>query len=134
MKLHGNPSFLWHDASHYAVCRNLGYVGVAILGGFLTIKGRIQIGQIHSFFQYIRNFTQPIIQLSQVANMFQSTAAAAERVFEFLEAKEEEASTDNPISTDKLEGNVEFKNVQFGYTPDKIIIKDFSAKVNKGQK
>ena len=113
---------------------NLGYVGVAILGGFLTIKGRIQIGQIQSFFQYIRNFTQPIIQLSQVANMFQSTAAAAERVFEFLEAKEEEASTDNPISTDKLEGNVEFKNVQFGYTPDKIIIKDFSAKVNKGQK
>ena len=112
---------------------NLGYVGVAILGVFHH-KGRIQIGQIQSFFQYIRNFTQPIIQLSQVANMFQSTAAAAERVFEFLEAKEEEASTDNPISTDKLEGNVEFKNVQFGYTPDKIIIKDFSAKVNKGQK
>jgi ATP-binding cassette subfamily B protein len=113
---------------------NLGYVGVAILGGYLTIRGKIQIGQIQSFFQYIRNFTMPITQLSQVANMFQSTAAAAERVFEFLEAEEELPTTDNPMSTTNLVGNVEFENVKFGYSPDKIIIHDFSAKVSKGQK
>ncbi|HCA69742.1 MAG TPA: multidrug ABC transporter ATP-binding protein [Lachnospiraceae bacterium] len=113
---------------------NLGYVGVAILGGYLTIHGKIQIGQIQSFFQYIRNFTMPITQLSQVANMFQSTAAAAERVFEFLEADEELPTTATPLVTTGLEGNVEFQNVRFGYTPDKIIIHDFSAKVSKGQK
>ncbi|NLP35743.1 MAG: ABC transporter ATP-binding protein [Clostridiales bacterium] len=113
---------------------NLGYVGVAILGGYLTIRGKIEIGQIQSFFQYIRNFTMPITQLSQVANMFQSTAAAAERVFEFLEAEEEQPTTTDPLSISGLEGNVEFKNVRFGYTPDKIIINDFSAKVSKGQK
>jgi ATP-binding cassette subfamily B protein len=113
---------------------NLGYVGVAILGGYLTIKGKIEIGEIQSFFMYIRNFTQPITQLTQVMNMFQSTAAATERVFEFLAAEEEVKSTENPVSTEGLEGNVEFKNVHFGYTPDKIIIKDFNAKVQKGQK
>jgi ATP-binding cassette subfamily B protein len=113
---------------------NLGYVGVAILGGYLTIHGKIQIGQIQSFFQYIRNFTMPITQLSQVANMFQSTAAAAERVFEFLEADEELPTTATPLVTTGLEGNVEFQNVRFGYTPDRIIIHDFSAKVSKGQK
>ncbi|MDF2941465.1 MAG: putative rane protein [Herbinix sp.] len=113
---------------------NLGYVGVAILGGYLTIKGKIQIGQIQSFFQYIRNFTQPIAQLMQVANMFQSTAAAAERVFQFLEVEEEVQTVENPVSIDGLNGGVEFKNVHFGYNPDKIIINDFSAKVYKGQK
>ncbi len=113
---------------------NIGYVGVAILGGYLAIKGRIEVGQIQSFFQYIRLFTQPINQLMQVANMFQSTAAAAERVFEFLAVEEEVQTVENPVSIEGIEGNVEFKNVHFGYNPDKIIIKDFSTKVNKGQK
>lgn len=113
---------------------NLGYVGVAILGGYLTVQGKIQIGQIQSFFQYIRNFSMPISQLSQVANMFQSTAAAAERVFEFLEAEEEQPTTDQPLSIEGLNGSVEFKHVNFGYTPDKIIINDFSAKISDGQK
>ena len=113
---------------------NLGYVGVAILGGYLTVQGKIQIGQIQSFFQYIRSFTMPITQLSQVANMFQSTAAAAERVFEFLDSEEELPTTDQPMSIDGLKGEVEFKNVHFGYTQDKIIINDFSAKIADGQK
>ncbi len=113
---------------------NIGYVGVAILGGYLAIKGDIKIGQIQSFFQYIRLFTQPVSQLSQVANMFQSTAAAAERVFEFLEVEEEVQTVEHPVSIDGLNGNVEFKDVHFGYNPDKIIINDFSASVNKGQK
>lgn len=113
---------------------NIGYVGVAILGGYLTIKGEIKIGQIQSFFQYIRSFTHPIVQLAQIANMFQSTAAAAERVFEFLEEPEEVPSVSNPVSTNLIQGNVEFKKVQFGYNPDKIIIKNFSAKVKNGQK
>ncbi len=113
---------------------NLGYVGVAILGGYLAIKGDIKIGQIQSFFQYIRNFTQPIAQLTQVANMFQSTAAASERVFEFLASEEEVQTVENAKSIDGIEGMVEFKNVHFGYNPDKIIINDFSAKIYKGQK
>lgn len=113
---------------------NLGYVGVAVIGGYLTIKGTIEIGQIQSFFQYIRNFTQPISQLAQVANMFQSTAAASERVFEFMEADEEVSNTDTPLSTENIKGNVEFKNVSFGYNSDKIIINNFNAKVSDGQK
>ncbi len=113
---------------------NLGYVGVAILGGYLTVQGKIEIGQIQSFFQYIRNFTMPITQLSQVANMFQSTAAAAERVFEFLDSEEELPTTDQPMSIEGLKGEVEFKHVQFGYSPEKIIINDFSAKIADGQK
>ncbi|MDF2539415.1 MAG: putative rane protein [Herbinix sp.] len=113
---------------------NIGYVGVSILGGYLAIKGKIKIGEIQSFFQYIRLFTQPIGQLSQVANMFQSTAAAAERVFEFLSAEEEVPTVKNPVSAEGLEGNVEFKNVHFGYDSEKTIINDFSAKVSQGQK
>ena len=113
---------------------NLGYVGVAILGGYLVIEGKIQIGQIQSFFQYIRNFTQPIAQLTQVANMFQSTAAASERVFEFLAAEEEVQNVTNPKSIEGIEGNVEFKDVHFGYNADKIIINDFSSIIKKGQK
>jgi ATP-binding cassette subfamily B multidrug efflux pump len=113
---------------------NLGYVAVAILGGYLTIRGKIEIGQIQSFFIYVRNLTQPITQLTQVANMFQSTAAAAERVFEFLDAAEELPTTDNPLSVENLEGNIEFKHVNFGYHPDKTIIHDFCASVSKGQK
>jgi ATP-binding cassette subfamily B protein len=113
---------------------NIGYVGVAILGGYLAINGKIEVGQIQSFFQYIRQFTQPINQLMQVANMFQSTAAAAERVFEFLAVEEEVQTVENPVSIEGLSGQVEFKNVHFGYHPDKIIIKDFSTKVYRGQK
>jgi ATP-binding cassette subfamily B protein len=113
---------------------NIGYVGVAILGGYLAINGKIEVGQIQSFFQYIRQFTMPINQLMQVANMFQSTAAAAERVFEFLAVEEEVQTVENPVSIDGLNGHVEFKNVHFGYHPDKIIIKDFSTTVTKGQK
>ena len=113
---------------------NLAYVGVAIQGGYLAINGKIQVGEIQSFFQYIRIFTQPIMQLMQVANMFQSTAAAAERVFEFLNEKEEVQTAENPVSIEGIDGQVEFKNVHFGYNPDKIIIKDFSTQVYKGQK
>lgn len=113
---------------------NIGYVGVAILGGYLTIKGKIQIGQIQSFFQYIRSFTHPITQLAQVANMFQSMAAASERVFEFMEAEEEVPDTANPLSTEGIKGNVEFKHVSFGYQSDKTIINDFNAKIFDGQK
>jgi len=113
---------------------NLSYVGVAILGGTLVIKGKIQVGQIQSFIQYSRNFNQPIMQLSQVMNMFQQTAAAAERVFEFLDEREEVQKAENPVSIDKIEGNVTFEHVNFGYDPEKIIINDFSADVKSGQK
>lgn len=113
---------------------NLGYVGVSILGGYLAIKGSIEVGDIQSFIQYVRSFTQPIQQVAQVANMLQSTAAASERVFEFLNEKEEDQTVENPVSVEGLEGNVEFDHVRFGYHPDHIIIKDFSAKVKEGQK
>ena len=113
---------------------NLGYVAVAILGGYLAIKKTIEVGDIQSFIQYVRNFTQPITQAAQVANMLQSTAAASERVFEFLEEEEEDQFAQNPVSVEGLEGNVEFDHVHFGYNADKIIINDFSAKVKQGQK
>ena len=113
---------------------NIGYVGVAILGGYLTIKGRVTVGNIQSFIQYVRSFNQPIAQMAQISNQVQSTAAAAERVFEFLNEEEEDQTVENAVSTTNLEGNVEFKNVHFGYNPDKIIINDFSSKVKEGQK
>ena len=113
---------------------NLGYVAIAILGGYLAIKKTIEVGDIQSFIQYVRNFTQPITQVAQVANMLQSTAAASERVFEFLEEEEEDQFAQNPVSVEGLEGNVEFDHVHFGYNADKIIINDFSAKVKQGQK
>lgn len=113
---------------------NLGYVIVAILGGFMVIKNAIEVGDIQSFFQYIRNFTQPIQQIAQVTNMLQSAAAASERVFEFLEEDEEDQKAEHPVSTDGLKGNVEFRHVQFGYDPEQVIIHDFSAKVKDGQK
>ncbi|GCA66230.1 ABC transporter [Mediterraneibacter butyricigenes] len=113
---------------------NHGYVGVAILGGYLAIQGKIEVGDIQSFIQYVRNFTQPIQQVAQVANMLQSTAAASERVFEFLEEEEEVQTVEHPVSPEGLEGNVEFDHVQFGYNSDRIIIHDFSAKVKEGQK
>ena len=113
---------------------NLGYVMVALLGGFLVIKGSIEVGQIQSFFQYIRNFTQPIQQIAQVTNMLQATAAASERVFEFLEEEEEDQKVENPVHIDHLQGNVEFEHVSFGYNPEHITIHDFSAHINEGQK
>ena len=113
---------------------NLGYVGVAVLGGFLTIKNVIEVGDIQSFIQYVRNFTQPIQQIAQVTNLLQSSAAASERVFEFLEEPEEELQPENPDSIEGLEGNVQFEHVKFGYNPDKIIVNDFSADVHDGQK
>jgi len=113
---------------------NLGYVGVAILGGFLAIKGTITIGDIQAFIQYVRNFTQPIQQIAQVANQVQSMAAAAERVFEFLGEEEESQLVENPASLENLEGSVSFENVKFGYNEDQIIIHDFSAEVKPGQK
>lgn len=113
---------------------NLGYVMVALLGGYLTIKGKIQVGQIQSFFQYIRSFTQPIQQIAQVGNMFQQSAAAGERVFEFLEEEEEDQIAKNPATIQNISGNVEFEHVSFGYNENQIIINDFSAKVKEGQK
>lgn len=112
---------------------NLGYVVVSILGGYLTIKKVIEVGDILSFTQYIRMFTQPITQVAQVANLLQSTAAAAERVFEFLD-EEEEPRVEHPISVKNFDGNIEFRHVEFGYQKDKTIIHDFNAKVKQGQK
>lgn len=113
---------------------NLGYVGVAVLGGYLAMKRVIEVGDIQSFTQYVRNFTQPIQQIAQVANMLQSTAAASERVFEFLEEEEEDQTAADTVSVKDLKGNVSFAHVQFGYRPDRMIIHDFSAKVEEGQK
>ena len=113
---------------------NLGYVMVALLGGVFAIRGTIEVGDIQSFFQYIRNFTQPIQQIAQVTNLLQSSAAASERVFEFLEEPEEELQPENPDSIEGLEGNVQVEHVKFGYNPDKIIVNDFSADVHDGQK
>jgi ATP-binding cassette subfamily B protein len=113
---------------------NLGYVAVVILGAFLAAKNVIEVGDIQSFIQYVRNFTQPIQQVAQVANMLQSTAAASERVFEFLEEDEEDQTVEHPVSVQGLEGNVTFDHVRFGYNADRTIIKDFSAHVSEGQK
>ncbi len=112
---------------------NVGYVAVAILGGYLALNGKITVGDIQSFIQYNKQFTQPINQIAQVSSMLQSMVAAAERVFEFLEQDEEEISK-NKVSTKGLKGNVNFEHVHFGYNPDKIIINDFNAEVKEGQK
>lgn len=113
---------------------NIGYVIVTILGGYLTVKNRIEVGDIQSFIQYIRSFNQPIAQAAQIANVLQSTAAAAERVFEFLEEEEELDDAVTPINIDKIKGEVTFKNVHFGYNEDKIIINNFSSKIKPGQR
>lgn len=114
---------------------NIGYVMVALLGGYMTIKGSIEVGDIQSFFQYIRNFTQPVQQIAQVTNMMQSAAAASERVFEFLEEEEEDQQVENPVKLEgNLQGTVDFEHVSFGYNPEQMIIKDFSAHVKPGQK
>lgn len=113
---------------------NIGYVAVAILGGFFAIQNKISVGDIQSFIQYTRSFTQPLAQIAQISNMLQSIAASSERVFEFLEEEEEVQFADNPESIENIEGNVEFRNVKFGYYPDKTIINNFSLKVNEGKK
>jgi ATP-binding cassette subfamily B protein len=113
---------------------NLGYVAVAVMGGWLAIRGMITVGDIQAFIQYVRSFTQPIAQIANISNILQQTAAAAERVFEFLAEAEEEADTTNPVVLEKVSGHVEFKDVHFGYSPDKIIINDFCAEIAPGQK
>ncbi len=113
---------------------NIGYVAVAILGGYLAIQGKITVGNIQSFIQYNKQFTQPINQIAQVSSMLQAMVAAAERVFEFLEETEEVEDVENPKSTEGLKGNITFDHVKFGYDEDRIIINDFSAKVKDGQK
>ena len=112
---------------------NIGYVGVCILGGYLTIHGEIAVGDIQSFITYTRNFTQPISQISQSMNMLQSTAAAAERVFEFLASQEEVSEVENPVVLEDVQGQVTFENVCFGYDPNKIVINDFSMYIKPGQ-
>ena len=124
---------------------NLGYVAVAVSGSMLAVKGVIEVGEIQAFIQYVKNFTQPIIQVAQVSNMFQSTAAAAERVFEFLEEPEEDVVVENAVQTggkhsgeegccpEKMQGAVTFEHVKFGYQQDKVIIHDFSCEVEPGQ-
>ena len=113
---------------------NLGYVMVALLGGFMVIKGKVMVGDIQAFFQYIRNFTQPIQQIAQVTNLLQSSAAAAERVFEFLDEEEEDQTVEHPVDISTVEGNVEACHVAFGYQPDHLIIHDFNGVVKAGQK
>jgi ATP-binding cassette subfamily B protein len=112
---------------------NLGYVAVAVSGSLLAAQGVIQVGDIQAFIQYVKNFTQPINQLAQISNMLQSMAAAAERVFEFLEEEEESSVAEHPVSIGEAKGDVTFSHVQFGYTPDKVVIHDFSSEVHAGQ-
>lgn len=113
---------------------NLGYVAVTLLGGMLAIDGKLKVGDIQAFIQYVRSFTQPIAQVAQISNTLQSTAAAAERVFEFLEQPEEVDDVANPVEVQRLDGSVAFKNVQFSYLPDKPVIQGFSAKIQPGQR
>ena len=113
---------------------NLGYVAICILGGYLVIKGTITLGDIQAFIQYVRNFTQPITQIANISNVLQQTMAAAERVFEFLAEEEEVADVVTPLVPEIMDGRVDFKDVHFGYSEDKIIIKDFSFYAEPGQK
>ena len=113
---------------------NIGYVGVAVAGGYLAIQGTITVGNIQSFIQYNKQFTQPITQIAQISAMLQAMIAATERVFTFLEEPEEAKTEKGNVDTSKLKGNVEFKHVHFGYNPERTIINDFSASVKEGQK
>lgn len=113
---------------------NLGYVAVAILGAYLAFRNLITVGDIQAFIQYVRSFTQPIAQIASISNVLQQTAAASERVFEFLDESEEIADVEDPVRLASVVGEIDFKNVEFGYDPDKTIIKDFSAKIVPGQK
>ena len=116
------------------VIGNIGYVVICILGGWLASRKLIAIGQIQAFIQYVNSFTHPITQLTNISNVLQQTAAAAERVFEFLNEEEEVPETDHPVQLDKVEGRVEFRNVRFGYEPGKTVIHNFSAEIKPGQK
>ncbi len=113
---------------------NLGYVAISILGGWLVIRNAITVGDIQAFIQYVRSFTQPLTQIANISNILQQTAAAAERVFEFLEEGEEIEEVENPVQLARVDGRVEFKEVHFGYTPEKIVINDFCASIEPGQK
>lgn len=113
---------------------NVGYVAVSVLGGYLAIQGKITVGNIQSFIQYNQRFTQPIEQVAQVSSMLQAMIAAAERIFDFLEEEEEVKEEDNNIDTSRINGNIEFKNVKFGYSNDKIIINNFNSNIKEGQK
>ncbi|MDI6619165.1 MAG: ABC transporter ATP-binding protein [Clostridiales bacterium] len=115
------------------IVSNIGYVAVCVLGGYLAVKKTITVGDIQAFIQYVRSFTQPIAQIANISNILQQTAACAERVFEFL-AEEETPESENSVNIENVSCDVEFKNVHFGYEPDKIIINDFSASVKPGQK
>lgn len=113
---------------------NLGYVAVCVLGGWLAVKGTIKVGDIQAFIQYVRQFTQPMAQIANISNILQQTAASAERVFEFLEEEEEVPETNNSVKLQNVQGSVQFKDVNFGYNEDKIIINSFSASIKPGQK
>ena len=113
---------------------NIGYVAIALLGGYLSIQGKITVGNIQSFIQYNKQFTQPINQIAQVSSMIQSMVAAAERIFEFLNEEEEVKNITDSTDISKLKGNVKFDHVHFGYNSDKIIINDFNADIKEGQK
>jgi ATP-binding cassette subfamily B multidrug efflux pump len=113
---------------------NLGYVAVVVLGGYLAAQGKMPVGDILAFILYVRSFMQPISQIANISNVLQQTAAAAERVFEFLEEDEEIPDTANPIKPENITGSVDFKDVHFGYNPEQVIIKGFSAMVKPGQK
>jgi ATP-binding cassette subfamily B multidrug efflux pump len=113
---------------------NLGYVGIAILGGYLAVQQAITVGDIQAFLQYVRSFTQPIMQIANISNVLQQTAAAAERIFAFLAEDEETPEADVPVQVERVQGHVVFDHVRFGYTPGKVIIKDFSVDVLPGQR
>ncbi|MBN1138963.1 MAG: ABC transporter ATP-binding protein [Anaerolineae bacterium] len=113
---------------------NLGYVGICVLGGYLATQNAITVGDIQAFIQYVRSFTQPLTQIANISNILQQTAAAAERVFEFLAEEEEVPDTADPVRPEKIDGHVAFQHVRFGYNPDQVIIRDFSAEVKPGQK
>ena len=113
---------------------NLGYVAICILGAYLAAQRAITVGDIQAFIQYVRSFTQPITQIANISNILQQTAAAAERVFEFLAEAEEVPDTEHGVSAEHIEGHVAFQNVRFGYSPDKVVIRDFSADIRPGQR
>ncbi len=113
---------------------NLGYVAVVVVGGYLTVRNAITVGDIQAFIQYVRSFNQPLMQLANISNVLQQTAAAAERVFEFLEEPEEVKETENPVQLEALQGHVEFRNVSFGYDPEKPVIHNLSGEAKPGQK
>ncbi len=113
---------------------NLGYVAVCILGGYLAVNGRLSVGDIQAFIQYVRQFTHPIMQIANISNILQQTTAAAERVFTFLDEEEEVEESTTAFDLTKVSGSVDFDHVNFGYNPDKTVIKDFSAHIKEGQK